>query len=538
LHELIAKHQDSSKVDPGPKIAAALETSMRRIQDEGGVNKNAVLMMLILRASIRGWITQQEISSYHLSWLPRFAVDDMVLIYSCMFDPIHYQQNRADIVSLLALQPDPNELVRVFSLPQLLLFEWITGRSLFGEIRCLDSLVVPQLNADKSTATVSAVKSLIVRHHPGETGISGDAQRALESHGSLFELVNIVAETRGRLPRDSRHSRRLSMRFFDHRGFQRLRAGINLVLARIPTAFPRRRRLKVAVCVSGQLRGFKQAFRTWQRTLLNGVDHELFVDSWTGIGRSGAEPFRSVLPFEGANFTRAYRDVCLLTPFEEIRHRYPKLFSTLAASGNVSKAEIQSFYGTPHVRLDDDQEVPFKAWSNQQKMHAKIESSVRMARDSGVAFDLVIRIRPDQPIRGRGFSWRDLLAFCRQQPILFADHALGVHYGNLMIGDQFAISAPDVMDVYAKTWIDYPRIADEGLFQCPASFQGHATLAQVCWLHGITVRKIPMFFDALREAEPLSSLLIRDCLQVDAEGRMDPTDVLLLNSISQDVHDV
>jgi hypothetical protein len=285
------------------------------------------------------------------------------------------------------------------------------------------------------------------------------------------------------------------------------------------------------------LRGFQHAFKTWQRTLLKGVDYEIFVDSWTGIGRSGAEPFRSVLPFEGIRFTKAYREVCLLTPFEDLKQRYPTLFSTLSTSAKTSEAAIQSFYGTQHVHLDDEAKRPFNAWSNQQKMHEKIESSVRMARESGLRFDLVIRIRPDKPIRAIGFSWSDLLSLCKSGPILFSDHSCGVHYGNLMIGDQLAIATPDVMEVYANTWTNYPRIAEEGLFRCPSSFQGHATLAQVCWLHGITVRKIPMFFNALREAAPLSSPLIRDSLCADAMGRMDPTDTLLLDAISQDVND-
>jgi hypothetical protein len=435
------------------------------------------------------------------------------------------------------LKPDLTGLARVFSLQQLLLFEWIAGRSLFDETRLLASLVVPHLNADSTTGTLAAAKSLLVKHCIELTALSIDNRQILESRRRLFELLQSVAETRAKLRRSSRHNRSLSMLLFDNRNLQRMRGGVNFALGSIGVSFPRIRRLKVAFCVSGQLRGFRQAFKTWQKTLLKGVDSEIFVDSWTGVGRSGAEPFRSVLPFDGVSFTKAYRDACLLTPFEEIKQRYPSLFSTLAASQKVSEAEIQAFYETNHVNLDDDQESPFNAWSNQQKMHRKIESSVRMARESGIPFDLVIRIRPDKPVRALGFSWRDVVSFCRNAPIVFADHALGVHYGNLMMGDQFAIGAPDVMEVYAKTAVNYPPIADEGLFKCPSSFQGHATLAQVCWLYGITVRKIPIFFGPLREADPLSSRLIRDSLHGDAMGRMDAMDKLLLDAVSQDLND-
>ncbi|MFA9370033.1 hypothetical protein V3G68_25695, partial [Escherichia coli] len=72
---------------------------------------------------------------------------------------------------------------------------------------------------------------------------------------------------------------------------------LNLARHKLPLPSLRgQRKLRVAICVSGQLRGYTNALRSWRSNLLRGVDYDLFVDSWERIGRSGAEPFRSVLP--------------------------------------------------------------------------------------------------------------------------------------------------------------------------------------------------------------------------------------------------
>jgi hypothetical protein len=227
----------------------------------------------------------------------------------------------------------------------------------------------------------------------------------------------------------------------------------------------------------------------------------------------------------------------LKVTFEEIRSRYPALFAGLAATGQVTKDQIAEFYGTAAVNLDDDRLAPFDRMSNQEKMHRKIQSSAALALDSGEEFDFIVRIRPDKPIRALGFSWGALADMCDRSATIYADLKQGVHYGNLMIGDQFAVGRPDTMRVYADTFTTYPGFARQGLLQCTSSFQGHCALAQVCWMHGIEVRKIPIAFGSLQEAEPLPAAAILASLSSDAAGRMDEVDAALIEAISADLAD-
>lgn len=196
---------------------------------------------------------------------------------------------------------------------------------------------------------------------------------------------------------------------------------------------------------------------------------------------------------------------------------------------------MREFYATPHVRLDDETKMPFAVYSNQDKMHSKIRSCFEMAMTTGREYDLVVRLRPDKPIRELCFSWYELLEACRAKPVLFVDRAFGLHYAGPMIGDQFAIGTPSAMEVYSRTWTMHPGIAACGLLKFPKAFEGHVSLAQVCWLHGVDARRAPILFGSLQEAERLDSSSILECLAADASGRMDRLDAELIEAASEDL---
>ena len=201
----------------------------------------------------------------------------------------------------------------------------------------------------------------------------------------------------------------------------------------------------------------------------------------------------------------------------------------------MKEEELSEFYGTPHVRLDDDEQLPFSALSNQEKMHNKIQSSFEMVISSGGEYDLIVRLRPDLPIKYFGFDWSELRDYCHATPTLLADHAEGVHYANLMIGDQFAVGAMEPMRVYSTTWTRYPKVAASNLLQCPKTFVGHVSLAQMCWLHGVDVKRAPISFGDLQEPERLSSKSIFYCLQEDAAEDVSRMDRQLLDAVSIDL---
>jgi len=545
LHEQIAKYLGVTTTDHGPKIAAALGPVVGMLIDRGEPHGNLVLLLLLMRESLGDRIPQDRISAYHFQWLGQFDLPELSILYSNMFDPVHYRRNREDIIALVAGRAEKAPSLEQLSPAHVLLFEWVAGSGMIEDGGRLARYLAARSAAQGQSAPErGAVLSLIVRHL--ETHAPDATQEAAwerwEVGAELLEFAAATAARRRRLLGECSGSAAggddLVGRLFQNRRWQLLQAGRHIAMNRTPLIGRLRRRPRVAICVSGQLRGYEGAFRTWQRTLLPSVEHEIFVDSWTTIGRSGAEPFRAYLPFVGDRFVREYREVGMRLGFDEIKARYPALFSGLAASGRVSEAEIAGFYGSAHVKLDEEQLAPFKAWSNQQKMHAKIESCFKTALAAGGDYDFVIRIRPDKPIRALAFGWSDLRKLCRSSPTIFTDLAGGVHYGNLMVGDQFAIGTPEAMRVYAETWTTYPKLAQFGLMGCEPGFQGHSSIAQVCWLHGIEVRRIPVAFGALGEAEPLGARAILDHLAQDAAGRMDEIDAGLIAAITRDLDEV
>jgi hypothetical protein len=158
-----------------------------------------------------------------------------------------------------------------------------------------------------------------------------------------------------------------------------------------------------------------------------------------------------------------------------------------------------------------------------------------MAMSAGGEYDLVIRLRPDKPIKYLGYDWDDIREICSASPVLFADSAEGANYANPMIGDQFAIGALEPMRIYSTTWTRYRPFAANELLKCGKAFEGHVSLAQVCWLHGIRVKKAPIRFGILQEPGRLSSRRILHCLEEDTIGRMNRSDCRLLEAAAGDL---
>ncbi|MCP4618191.1 MAG: hypothetical protein GY844_17370 [Bradyrhizobium sp.] len=534
LHHQLAAQHTSGIATALERAARALLPTIQAMMAAGEVSKNLVLLMLLLRhTSLGKQIGQREISRLHLAWVARFTPGDLAIPYNSMFDARTFKRNVADIAGYLK---DIREGARSQSdlpLCHWVVFEWLFSHTMkAGDQGQLLDIAIERLGSATAPAEeVAAARSLLVRHRQ-----AGDdtLQQRLETASGDAQLCQIVAEAaalRGIL-RGNAVSAKSGRDLIESRVWWALKlAGRKLSLPYLR----RPRKLRMAVCVSGQLRGYSSAFRSWRNTLLRDVEYDIFVDSWERIGRSGAEPFRSVLPFAGEHFVQCYREAGLQRGLDEIRQRYPLLFRTLAETGRATETALRDFYMTPNVHLDDESMTPFAAYSNQDKMHSKISSSFEMAMTAGGEYDLIVRLRPDKPIRDLCFSWRELLDACRARPVLFADRAFGLHYAGPMIGDQFAIGTPAMMEVYCRTWTMHPPIAACGLLKFPEAFEGHVSLAQICWLHGIDVRRAPILFGPLQDAERLNSNVILECLTADASGRMDRLDVDMIEATSNDL---
>lgn len=535
----IFQHRNAAQHSSGvqghlAKAAGVLEPALALTMEAGSIHRNDVLMLLLLRSFLNE-THQQRISELHRKSFSEFSPGDLALPYSVMFEPTAFNRNISDLADL-ATHEGSRLLDGSVPLIQLLLLQWLVPDSLSAlpgnwaaqaiRARYARGIVVGE--------EAAAARSLVVR-------LGGEAARELagqlapgESEAFAAAIDHAQAVRAAFLPSDRKAERARAR--IAAKSWTAVNAARNLVAARAPTSVPAiRRRPKVAVCISGQLRGFRATWSGLKRTLLAGIDATVFVDSWMRIGRSSAEPFRYVLPFEGKRFVARYREIGIELGLPALEQRYPALFANLAHIDTVTEAELAELYDTPHVHLDDERDPRFIGFSNPEKMHFKIEACHRQVLSSGERFDLIVRIRPDKPAALVGFDWADMVHATARAPLIYCESAMGVHYANLSMGDQFAVGSADAMRVYAETFSRADGLSRFGLHLFHRELTGHVSLAHMCWLHGIAVHRAPVRFGPFQDPAPLSSAIILAALETDSFGRNDAMDRKLIDAVARDI---
>ena len=211
--------------------------------------------------------------------------------------------------------------------------------------------------------------------------------------------------------------------------------------------------LRIAVCVSGQLRGYKPAAKSWEHLGLSGQDTHFFVHTWTNTGRKPPDLAGAGRSFSGA-FLKAFITACKTYSVKHIQSEYPALYTYYRKNNAASFREISEAYGTHNVVLEDDESSAFSDYTNTMKMYYKMQKSWDMMRESGLDFDLVMRVRPDKKLVPQGdVNWAAMYKTCSTEPVVLVDRRLRVNcHSGLFVGDQFAISTPDLMSVYCNVF--------------------------------------------------------------------------------------
>ncbi len=298
-------------------------------------------------------------------------------------------------------------------------------------------------------------------------------------------------------------------------------------------------KLRIALCLSGQMRGYRHAWPSFSILGLGAHDVTVFLHTWKDSGVIFPAPPKDVRLFTG-NFGKAYRDVWNHHGQDGMMARYPrflKLFDT--ASAEATKEELCAFYATPHVVVEDANEPHFSDFSNSTKMHYKIFEAHKLARNSGKDFDLIVRLRPDlifNPCMQGSFDWHEAWRRSTHERRLYADDRPYMFpHIDLCMGDQFAAGTPEVMDAYASTYA-YTREANQrGMQHFPHDFMPHRNLAMACLYQGIPISQCPLLHLSqhapgyIPAADQLLSSLQEDCV-----GRMDVEDRALLAAAASD----
>lgn len=488
------------------------------------IEKGDVLLLLVARSVLPDDVLKSiDLTDLHSRFFPKFSGYDLSLPYSVMFNEHAFGQNRDD---LLRFYPSPQTALAPkagLGFRHLLTLEWL-GLSPIFQRGNTDDLVkaLTERQLDSTDDDRKAARSFWLRYRPNDV--------APTDLIDVYDLPTAPPEK----PQPGEISQQPSADLNSSKSIV-WNAGINSVRMAFPMVNRLLPRPRVALCVSGQLRGYRRAFPTWKKALLPFADFDIFVHSWSNVGRASPAPFRAYLPLEGEAFCAEWRRIGTLEGLESLQQRYPSLFLALSEDTTVSTQDIKEFFGAREAVIEDDQSDAFTDFSNQDKMHYKIHEAHQLAMHTDENYDLVMRLRPDLGLGIAGFSWKALSDICVSRPVLYAGDAYGFHYGKLMIDDQIALGGVEAMSVYASTYERYPSLAKMELAGAPQELTGHVSLAQTCWLSGVDVEVLPFKRQGLMEMDSLSSQTIISALETDSAGRNDDVDRAFLKAARSDL---
>ncbi len=305
----------------------------------------------------------------------------------------------------------------------------------------------------------------------------------------------------------------------------------------------RERPLRTAICISGQLRGYKEAFESWRHFGLDPSHCRIFVHSWTEVGRKYPTPEHAGRCF-GGHFLSVFQREVVKSGLPFLERRFPRLFEHLLKSAFVTEKDVQEFYGAQRVILEDHMRPPYANFTNSQKMHYKMHAAHQLAVTSREDFDLYIRIRPDKSVKSLGAvdwhavydrSLRDGTLTTNMRPSIFLAGGMGV-------ADEFAVGAREPMSAFVGAWTSAPMEWEGSTYTGFAqSFHGHETLFWNGLLQGIRTVQIqasrtPEFpgiiFGGLLDQELLPSELLLSLIREDTDARIpDDTDRQFLDAL-------
>lgn len=298
-----------------------------------------------------------------------------------------------------------------------------------------------------------------------------------------------------------------------------------------PTANSRER-LRIAVCVSGQLRGYRQAFPTWNSLGLSRHDTDFYVHVWDEIGRKEPIPIhaeRSFPPPLAKTFAKIAQEMTIL----EFWSAYPRMAQLFQSEASVTEAELKTYYKTPNVKVEKESDVDEELTSNPDRMYYKMWKCLDMALNGGTSYDLVIWVRPDKIMNPNAAApdWHDVLHSCEAEHVVFTDNRSFCFPGSgFGMADQFGIGTPEAMRSYRSAWNMH---SGNALYGFPQKRWAHTTLAYSTLYNGYFPRSFRDKFSGLGppvDPEPVSASQLYEAIKADARDRNTAADIELVEA--------
>lgn len=301
-----------------------------------------------------------------------------------------------------------------------------------------------------------------------------------------------------------------------------------------------RKRLKIALCVSGQMRAFQVAWPTWSNLGIFDHDVDVYVHTWRNVGWKFPNPQTgngTERAFAHPPFRQAYLRCGTLYGAKAMWAAYPSFMQALARDcGQIDEAQLHTVYGKNAIICIEEESADGFGHDpkNQHKMFYKIHAAHEMARQSGISYDLFVRIRPDRAVRNPSarIDLHEIAMVSLNEGCIFGESA---RISNAMyVDDQFAMGALKAMDCYANTRAIQQQACREGWYGFTPALVPHLSLAQSLFFQGVRVKSLPgirlgpIVGDAPLSREAILELLMRD-IGGPPRNRMDE---ILVESLS------
>ncbi|HHE3575762.1 hypothetical protein [Pasteurella multocida] len=240
--------------------------------------------------------------------------------------------------------------------------------------------------------------------------------------------------------------------------------------------------IRVALCISGQVRGIETAIKSWVKAFNlnknNNVFIDIFISTWSDAveikklnwGRLGDKSFSEKLK-------EKYKEV----PEDIILDDLKKFLPPKKITEDYLLKAIGKHIHFNHIEYDIEDESNYPNYTNPMKLYYKIHKCFEMTKKKGI-YDLYIRIRPDLVISEVELNLIDIELELSINKNILASYAYVYEYYGFGVDDKLAISKFDNMDIYSKTWIWDKNEERE--------MKGHINLANNLMSHKIEVRPI------------------------------------------------
>lgn len=235
----------------------------------------------------------------------------------------------------------------------------------------------------------------------------------------------------------------------------------------------------VAICISGQLRGFTDNASRLQKNLVGKNSTTYFIDTWEKASLSNSR-FNRVNRFIGNElFNLLPNSIKMPVDF---MHTFPSLTKELTkpltfdinnefiknlVPGSITRIENELIFEENVMKQNGN--LKHRGNFNQAKMYYKISQCNDLMNqysvEKNINFDVVIRIRPDLDISIDNLD--DYIEFAKKNKnIVLISYPTAFGYG-----DQFAIGSKYAMDIYSSVW---KLVSQSSSFKYCESFDDYA----------------------------------------------------------------